>query len=112
MVKKQILNMGLVDNRHEIPAEQVKDGFIFDRALTPDEMTNPCHLEDMVGSKLKAVANKDAETVELRLTVTGLTVATIAVVNTCIKQDIDLVLLHFDRASGKYFEQNVITNMW
>ena len=111
-MSKQVLNMGLVAGRHDIPAEQIKDGFVFDRALRPDELTNPCWLEDIVGDNLKQVIDNDADSTELRLTVTGLTVTLVAVINMCIKLDIDLVLLHYDRDTNNYFEQTVITNMW
>ena len=110
-MNKQILNMGLVAGRHDIPASQTKEGFIFDRKLTPAELTNPCWLEDIVSDNLKQIIDNDADNVELRLTVTGLTVTLVAVINMCIKLGIDLILLHYDRDTNKYFTQEVITNL-
>lgn len=105
---KQILNMGLIEARHDIPQEQVKDGSVFDRALTPAELTNPTLLEEAVETNLTDLIDELAD-IELRLTVTGLTVALVSVINVCIRLDIDLVLLHYDRDTKQYFEQKVLT---
>mgnify|MGYP000961133140 CR=1 FL=1 len=45
---------------------------------------------------------------KLRLYVTGLSVALVAALNACQELGIDVELLHFDRASGDYYSQEVV----
>ena len=47
---------------------------------------------------------------DLVLYVTGLTVATVAVINVCIRVGISLTLMHFNQATGGYYPQEVVTD--
>ena len=102
--KEQILNMRLCANRHNHPPEQTIDGYFFD-SVKGYQITNPCLLEEIVRNKLKNLIDKDADRVLLVLTVTGLTVALISVINVCKILKIKLILKHFSRETKTYFEQ-------
>ncbi len=44
----------------------------------------------------------------LKVYVTGLTVAMLAVVSVCYKRHIKLTCLHYDRDSGNYYQQDIM----
>lgn len=44
---------------------------------------------------------------EVILYVTGLTMALVEVIKVCQENNIDLTLMHYDRNTGEYFEQEV-----
>ena len=126
-------NIGLVRGRHEMPVtnyvwDEIPDVLDFS-GMEYHAMRFIGHLADEA-----ILAGKDeevkvygsgfafprcrigAEPVELNLYVTGLTAATVAVVNAAIRfnrdslstlssQSISLTLYHFDRESGKYRPQ-------
>lgn len=79
------IKVAVCKGRHDIP--QATDGAIFEQTIT--EM-NPAELitGDMV-----------------HLYVTGLTMATLAVVNVCHSVGIQLVCHHYDKETGKYIPQ-------
>lgn len=106
----QTLNMGLIAGRHDLPADQIKNGFIIDRALTSDEIRNPIQLEQDIINKLSKIVDNEADDIILNVTVTGLTVVTVALINACTRMDITLYLLHYDRDMDGYFLQEVLTH--
>ena len=86
--------LGLCADRHELPAEV--EGYIFDKI---EDVTN-----------LKAI-NAQVHAL-LRVYVTGLSVALVAVINYCIRNLIPLELMHFNSATGEYYCQDTNADMW
>ena len=116
MVQK---TMVLCAGRHEMPAN---DGAIFPGEINPLDVAGlevqaRKRLLEMFPNevmRLSAIPGQveytDVLTMyrgELRLYVTGLSVALVAVLNACRWMGVDLTLLHFDRASGEYYPQKV-----
>ena len=87
--------MCLCAGRHQMPEEV--EGAIFSNTLNPLDVDG---MEKIASDKLEGVQS-------LELYVTGLTVALIAVVNICHQKGIELILMHFDRTSGNYYQQVV-----
>lgn len=85
----------LCEGRHEMPAEVT--GAIFPHNINPLDVEG---LEKTASAKL-------ADCTELTLYVTGLTVALVAAINVCRQNSIKLTLMHFDRATGNYYQQPV-----
>lgn len=90
-----IKNMALCEARHDIP--QAVDGSIFPNSINPLDVYG---LEEVACHKLSSVK-------ALNLYVTGLSVALVAVINVCHREDIMLTLWHYDRDSGNYYPQSV-----
>ena len=91
-----ILTAGLVRGRHEMPV----DGYLFDvieNVLDFDQM------REVLEQRLQNVS-------ELNLYVTGLTAATVEVMNYCVRHQVRLTLYHFDRESGEYVAQATATH--
>jgi hypothetical protein len=116
MVQK---TMVLCAGRHEMPAN---DGAIFPGEINPLDVAGlevqaRKRLLEMFpewkqgyGSLPNQICPTDilvAVRGELRLYVTGLSVALVAVINACRWMGVDLTLLHFDRESGEYYPQMV-----
>jgi hypothetical protein len=116
MVQK---TMVLCAGRHEMPAN---DGAIFPGEINPLDVAGlevqaRKRLLEMFpewkqgyGSLPNQICPTDilvAVRGELRLYVTGLSVALVAVINVCRWMGVDLTLLHFDRESGEYYPQMV-----
>lgn len=128
------LYMALCEGRHDIP--DAVDGAIFP-AVIPD-VTDVRGLEVAAEAAIARAAlahyragesqylptAKYANAVEkgggfpcvdvapgfsLVLYVTGLTVATVAVINVCLHVGISLTLMHFNQANGDYYSQEVMT---
>ena len=89
--------MELCKGRHEIP--EAVDGAIFENAIA--DVTAVKQMEESAMQRLEGVSN-------LTLYVTGLTVALISVLNACKRLGIKVTLMHFDRATGKYYSQEVL----
>ena len=94
-IKKQEKNrvLGLFAGRHDLPAEI--QGFVFEGSVDPSDM------QAMSEKVRKALS----ETNSLKLYVTGLSAATVAVCKYCMENLVPLVLMHYDRTSGQYVEQ-------
>lgn len=76
-------------------------------SVFPSTIQNPLdfqELEAIASESLKGLQAGD----ELNLAVTGLTTATLAVVNVCRKQGVSLVCWHYNRESGEYMPQQII----
>lgn len=133
MENRNCLYMALCEGRHDIP--QATDGAIFP-AVIPD-VTDVRGLEVAAEAAIARAAlahyragesqclptAKYAQAVEdmgrfprvdaapgfgLVLYVTGLTVATVAVINVCLHVGISLTLMHFNQANGNYYPQGVL----
>ena len=85
----------LCAGRHEIPGNPPA---IFGNTVDPTD------LQGMADTAFRAIPN-DAE--EIRVYVTGMTPATLAVANVCFARGITLVALHYNRETGDYFQQVV-----
>lgn len=96
------IKVAVCKGRHEIP--QATDGAIFENTIT--EM-NPFSLLLEASKRLFSdFALHSGDTVHLY--VTGLTMATLAIVNACASTDIELVCYHYDRETGKYIPQPML----
>lgn len=133
-MENKTLYMALCEGRHDIP--QAVDGAIFS-AVIPD-VTDARGLEAEAETAIARAAlahyrageagylptARYANAVEkgsgfpcvdvapgfsLVLYVTGLTVATVAVINVCMGVGIPLTLMHYDRDRGDYYPQEVMT---
>ena len=91
------MKMNLCGGRHDMPAKEN----IFDEAIA--DVKNLAAMNAIVAEKLKDVEGLD-------LYVTGLTVALGEVVNYCFKALIPLTLWHWDRESGEYFPQIILSD--
>lgn len=89
---------GLVQGRHEIP--QVKE-YIFENALDPADIMG---IRSLAKKSLEFLSKGD----NLKVYVTGLTVALVEVINICHEKGVALTLMHFDRNTGTYFPQEVL----
>lgn len=88
---------GLCKGRHEVPVEN----YIFE-----EEITDPTDFTVMENRADNAIP-KDAD--QLDVYVTGLTPAMLAVVTICFLRKINLTAYHYDRETGSYIPQKVIT---
>lgn len=135
MKNKVLLHMALCEGRHNI--SQAVDGAIFPAVIK--DVTDVLGLERAAEAAIARAALahyragetryfltvKYAQAVEdmgrflraaflstleeLVLYVTGLTVATVAVINVCIELGIPLTLMHYDSNRGDYYPQYVST---
>ena len=94
-----IAHVALCASRHEIPA--AIDGAIFPQSVDPVDVQAAQRHADAI---IKASRVND-----LTVYVTGLTMALVAVINTCLACGIVLHLMHYDRETGEYFSQDVRT---
>ncbi len=86
--------LGLCVGRHEIAG--------VNEYIYPNEL-NPL---DLNGMEMRA-KEKLAGVKTLKLYVTGLTVALVAVINVCRELNIKLTLMHYNRDNGEYYSQEV-----
>lgn len=94
----KIIKVGLIKGRHELPV----GNYIFDGEIDPMDFDNLGQIaEEWVKNHTKRL-----DTVVLY--VTGLTAATLAVVNACDTYGRRLVCMHFDRETNVYFPQVVL----
>ena len=85
--------------RHEIP--QATDGAIFEQTIT--EM-NPAGLFAKASERL--ICDYELITGDMvHLYVTGLTMATLAIVNVCHSVGIQLMCHHYNKETGRYIPQ-------
>lgn len=88
--------LGLCSGRHEIP--NVSE-YVFDANIDPTD------IPALNRQAAKVLAGAD----HVDLYVTGLSVALLAVVRYCITNDITLTCYHFNRDSGEYYPQQVVS---
>ena len=79
-------------------------GAIFQNTIK--DVTDINHLNDVVTERLRNIAMLEEGDL-LKLYVTGLTPALVAVINWCMKNHVKLELLHYNKEMGGYFSQPV-----
>ena len=87
--------LGLCAGRYELPV----NGYIFGNIVDPMDM------HGMMNTVHEALQNVES----LELYVTGLTVACTTVIRYCINNLIPVKLMHFDRESGEYYPQVILS---
>lgn len=87
--------LGLCKGRHEMPV----DKYIFEENIT--DPTDVCSLE-------KQAAEVLPQSGSVIICVTGLTVALIAALNVCRTRGVQVVLMHYNNATGEYYAQLVV----
>lgn len=111
--KTKILHIGLFNNRHNFPLEDIKDGFVFYESFKSDVITNVDKIDEMSSHILSKLIGdiSNFDKVIIYLAVTGLTVALISVINYFLKlsrkKDVSLILKHYNRTTGEYYEQTI-----
>lgn len=90
--------MGLCQGRHNIPGVTE---YLYTSEVDPLDVQ---HLYSVAAEALS-----DTGITELDLYVTGLSVALLAVVSYCVKADIALTCYHFNRDTGEYYPQPVVS---
>lgn len=90
------MTLGAIKGRHPLPV----DDYVFDEDIKDIRDLN--FMGDKVHEKLRHCS-------ALTLYVTGLTVVTTEICSYCSYNNIPLTLLHFDRETGEYFPQVVIS---
>lgn len=96
IVEVDSVSMALCEGRHNIP--EAVDGSIFATELDPLDLAG---METAATEKLRGIK-------QLNLYVTGLTVALVAVLNVCHRNNISVTLYHYNRETGTYYEQEVV----
>lgn len=112
------LNVGLIRGRHPLPVDE----YIFDSVENVhDYDTIRNHILDFLDKRVgigqtsgQGANQNDSTDVQifrgnrkLNVYVTGLTSVTAALVSACIRNGVELTLLHFDTESKAYKEQHV-----
>lgn len=93
----EILKIGVCKGRHEMPC----DFYIFGSEIK--DPTDVKSLELEAEASISALV-KDSNT-RLEIYITGLTVAVIAVLKAAIKYSVNVVAMHYDIRTNKYYEQ-------
>ena len=91
------MTMGTIKGRHPLPVDE----YVFDEDIK--DIRDFDFMGDKVHEKLRYCS-------ALTLYVTGLTVVTTEICSYCSYNNIPLTLLHFDRETGEYFPQVVISD--
>jgi hypothetical protein len=89
----------LCSSRHETPAHG--------KAIFPNEVADPL---DFAGLEIKAAQVLEGykhNYLYVYVTASSTTTAVVAVINVCREKNIRLILMHYDRESGRWFEQYV-----
>lgn len=95
----KVISVAVCEGRHEIP--QATDGSIFGQTIS--EM-KPAKL--FAGAKTTLVEKYDIGKDDIvNLYVTGLTMATLAIINACKFIGAQVVCYHYDRETGEYIRQ-------
>ena len=99
----KIVCAGLCEGRHPLPVDE----YVYREISSVSDLDTL----DRVACDFIAAHSLGHGAGELRLYVTGLTVALVAVINCCCRNGVNLTLLHFDRESGQFFPQPVETRV-
>ena len=97
-MKKFVL--GLVSGRHSMPVEE----YVFNGEIK--DPLNFAEMESIIDSRFQELEVQEGD--EVNVYVTGLTAATVEVINTCRKYNVTLYLYHYDRDSNSYKKQTVM----
>lgn len=92
------MKVALCKGRHRFPRDC--KGYIFPNRVDPCDLYE---LDKEVADRFHKVPYR------LDVYVTGLTMALVAVMNYCYKNNIWLTLWHYNSDTGKYFPQSVVT---
>lgn len=98
-MEKQNIIMGLVEGRHPLPVSD----YIF------EEVANVLDFDALNKGVEAKLADVNGDKERLTVYVTGLTAATASVISYCASKGIELTLMHFDRESGNYLPQVVVS---
>ena len=108
--------VGLIKGRHDMPVDE----FIFDQVVNPcdfnaikrvanDFVVSRCNVTKSYQVAINQADSTEVECftsdVELNVYVTGLTACTAAIIQVCALNGVNLVLHHFNSASGEYVKQ-------
>ena len=93
--------VALCESRHEMPNEV--EGSIFPNTIDP---VNIGSMRVQCARSLSRFVLQNGYKY-LVVYVTGLTVALVEVINWCIRNKVNLTLMHYDRSTGKYYRQDV-----
>ena len=100
MATVKCARLALCESRHPMPAEV--EGSIFPETVNPTELL-----------RLRATCKRSLDSAlaggikYLVVYVTGLTVALVEVMNYCHRNNVHLVLMHYNRETGEYYPQEV-----
>lgn len=97
-MKKFIL--GLVSGRHSMPVED----YVFSGEIK--DPLNFAEMESIIDSRFQELKIQEGD--EVNVYVTGLTAATVEVINACRKNNVTLYLYHYDRDINDYKKQTVL----
>lgn len=92
--------LGLVNGRHSMPVEEYVFG---------GEIKDPLNFTEMasiIDDRFQELEIQEGD--EVHVYVTGLTAATVEVINACKKHNVTLYLYHFDRDTNDYKKQTVM----
>lgn len=93
--------LGLVNGRHSMPVEE----YVFNGEIK--DPLNFAEMESIIDSRFQELEVQEGD--EVHVYVTGLTAATVEVINACRKHSVTLYLYHYDRDSNSYKKQVVIS---
>lgn len=99
------VTLGLVAGRHDLPVTD----FIFNEGVITFPI-NPVDLQQKVAKKFDSLGLNVASGHHIAVFVTGLTPATTAVIRVAIKCHHLLTLKHFDRDSGGWIDDPILTS--
>ena len=92
--------LGLVSGRHSMPVEE----YVFGGEIK--DPLNFAEMESTINNRFQELKIQEGD--EINVYVTGLTAATVEVINTCRKYNVTLYLYHYDRDSNSYKKQTVM----
>lgn len=107
----EVLKVGVCESRHEMPV----DTFIFPQVVDPlnvDKLEKEAELKLASLLRIMTVQQLDTKSLKgtgitLHIYVTGLTVATLAIINAARKLFNNIVCYHYDYNSNTYYPQEI-----
>ena len=115
-MSQYVIKIGTVKGRHEMPV----DYYVFDE-IDPNDVFNFPVIQGLAVAEVLKIFDKEIErldentTIRIELYVTGLTSATICVLNSIkaitqndFQKEVRVYAMHYDRETGEYCSQVVI----
>ena len=93
---KQEYHVTLCEGRHSIP--EAVDGSIFPNTVNPTDLDG---LYNTAAKELDGVK-------KVNVYVTGMTQALVAVIKVCLKENISLTVMYYDRDTGNYIPDEIM----
>lgn len=93
--------VGLCAGRHDMPVEQ----FIFPYEVDPTDFEG---MKSVALDFILDFANPRVGVYSFVVYVTGLTACVAAVISACVQCEVNLTLMHYNRATGEYIPQVVL----